>query len=166
MDCLRKNRRLPGLPAGHWLGVLVLAGLSCWASSAWGISVDGVIDPQEPPVAQSDIGDLGLPGDVNVDGFVGGDDLNTVITWWGRSGMDRQHGDLTGDGFVGAGDYAEVLTNWGTSSPSPAHAPEPLTMVSVILAVGGLAGYVRKRLRVEIFRAPGYKLPGDFSGSQ
>ena len=75
------------------------------------------------------------PGDVNDDGFVGGDDLSKILTNWGQEGLSRQEGDLSGDGFVGGDDYTEVLTYWGT--------PEPATLGLVIL--GGLAVLIRRR---------------------
>ena len=58
------------------------------------------------------------PGDVNGDGFVGGDDLNIITTNWGMSDATREQGDLTDDGFVGGEDYSEVQTYWGQSTTS------------------------------------------------
>lgn len=73
-----------------------------------------------------------LPGDVTGDGFVGADDLVTILTYWGLTGMVRQQGDLTGEGFVGADDYVEVLTYWGLPQES---APEPATLCLLALGV-------------------------------
>ena len=58
------------------------------------------------------------PGDVNGDGLVGGQDLSTVLSNWGKSGMASNQGDLSGDGLVSGVDYAEILANWGQSSPA------------------------------------------------
>ena len=77
-------------------------------------------------------------GDVNEDGFVGGDDLTEILTNWGLSGMTRQDGDLNNDGFIGGDDYTEVLTYWGTGTqPVLTGVPEPATLA--LLVLGGLA---------------------------
>lgn len=79
------------------------------------------------------------PGDANGDGWVGGDDLTTVLTYWGESGVTRQHGDLNGDNFIGGDDYTEVLTYWGTGVPpqsATTSVPEPATLG--LLLLGGL----------------------------
>ena len=62
--------------------------------------------------------DSGLPGDVDNDGFVGAEDLVTILSYWGQSGRGWEQGDLTGEGFVGAEDYVVVLSNWGSSAPA------------------------------------------------
>jgi len=54
--------------------------------------------------------------DVDLDGFVGGDDLSIIMTNWGIGGATRQQGDTDGDGFVGGTDYSNVLTHWGQST--------------------------------------------------
>ncbi len=79
-----------------------------------------------------------LPGDVNGDGWVAGDDLSTVITYWGQSGLGHQYGDLDGNGVVDGPDYTEVLTYWGTGTPPepPSGIPEPGTMGMLLLAAG------------------------------
>ena len=92
-----------------------------------------------------------MPGDVNGDWFVASDDLVTVLTWWGRTGMDRQHGDLTGEGFVGVDDYVEVLTYWGTGTP-PEPTPEPGTLG--LLLMGG-AILLRRKLELRGERRKG-----------
>ena len=57
-----------------------------------------------------------LLGDVNGDGFVDGDDLDTIISNWGSTGASRTDGDLTGDGAVSGTDYNEVLAYWGLAT--------------------------------------------------
>ena len=78
------------------------------------------------------------PGDVNGDGFVGSDDLVTVLTYWGQTGATREQGDLTGDGFVGSDDYIEVLGHWGSGNvpPESSAVPEPSTMA--VSLIGGM----------------------------
>ena len=86
---------------------------------------------------------IAVEGDVDGDGFVGGGDLNTVISNWGSSGATLGQGDLTYDGDVGGADYHLVLSNWGASGPTePAGIPEPATVGMVLL--GGL-GLLRRR---------------------
>ena len=82
-------------------------------------------------------GSMLVRGDVDGNGFVGADDLVTILTYWGQTEMTRQQGDITGDGFIGADDYVEVLTYWGNGTAPPEPAPEPATL-GLILA-GGLA---------------------------
>ena len=79
-----------------------------------------------------------LPGDVDGDGFVGGDDLTIILSNWGLDDQTRGEGDLTGDGFIGGDDYSEVLTYWGTGTqPVVTAVPEP-SMLGLLL-IGGFA---------------------------
>ena len=96
--------------------------------------LDGLIDPAAIIIGGSPI-QVFVPGDASGDGFVGSDDLVTVLTYWGQTGAVPEQGDLTGDGFVGVDDYVEVLTYWGSGSP-PEPIPEP-TMLGLLL-VGSL----------------------------
>ena len=85
-----------------------------------------------------------LAGDVNNDGFVGGGDLNSIISNWGLVGATRIQGDLTGEGDVGGADYNEVLGNWGAGTPPPPEViPEPVTLG--LLLLGGLALLRRRK---------------------
>ena len=83
-----------------------------------------------------------LPGDVDGDGFVDGDDLDIVIANWGLTGATRAQGDLTGEGKVGGLDYNEVLGNWPPPEP-PGPIPEPVTLS--LLAAGGVLALIRRR---------------------
>ena len=70
----------------------------------------------------------GLPGDLNGDGFVGGDDLDIVRSFWGQNveAGNLLEGDPSGDGFVGGDDLDLVRSNWGQGTPpSPQSVPEP-----------------------------------------
>ncbi len=72
-----------------------------------------------------------LAGDLNTDGFVGIEDLNTVLGNWNQSTAqgDPLSGDPTGDGFVGIEDLNAVLGNWNAGTPPPPgfgiDVPEP-----------------------------------------
>jgi len=56
-------------------------------------------------------------GDLNRDGFVGIDDLNTVLLNWNQSVTPVEYlpSDLNQDGFVGINDLNTVLLNWNQS---------------------------------------------------
>jgi len=82
-----------------------------------------------------------LAGDVNGDGWVGGDDLTIILEYWGQSVTGRGQGDLNGDFFVGGDDYSEVLTYWGTGIPPQSvvtGTPEPATLGLLLLGCSAL----------------------------
>ena len=112
-------------------------------------TVIGKFDYSDKIARHTLIGPPPLPGDTNGDGFVGGDDLATVLDNWGLSGATRRLGDLDGDGSVGGADYTEVVAYWGSGTP-PEVIPEPATLG--LMLVGGLAmcrmerKYLSKRL--------------------
>ena len=59
---------------------------------------------------------IGLVGDVNGDGTVGGGDLAALLAAWGLTGADGfQACDLNVDGRVDAADLAVMLAQWGQS---------------------------------------------------
>ncbi len=72
-----------------------------------------------------------LAGDFNLDGFVGIDDLNTVLANWNASASFPNYptADATGDRFVGIDDLNWVLGNWNNGTPPPpsTSVPEPAT---------------------------------------
>jgi|GEM_PF-1094632 len=91
-----------------------------------------------PAVLEYTIGDEALPGDLNGDGFVGGDDLDIVRGFWGQNvtAGDLLEGDPSGDGFVGGDDLDIVRANWGQGAPpSPNAVPEPATFVGLLMLV-------------------------------
>ncbi len=57
-----------------------------------------------------------LNGDMNFDGFVGIEDINTILSSWNHDVTPGDHraGDSTGDGFVGIEDMGHVLANWNS----------------------------------------------------
>ena len=92
-------------------------------------------------------------GDVDDNGFVGADDLVTILTNWAQSGgVTWPQGDIspyndginTGDDFIGADDYVDVLTYWATGYLSPEPIPEPSSLGFLAGAVL-LGGIIRRR---------------------
>jgi hypothetical protein len=83
---------------------------------------------------------VALIGDLDGDGFVGINDLNTVLGNWNQNVTPGVllRGDATGDGFVGIADLNRVLGNWNAGSPPPAESsdvvPEPGTAAALLLA--------------------------------
>ena len=61
----------------------------------------------------------GPVGDLNGDGFVGGDDLDLVRAHWGQhvTPGNPLQGDPSGDGFVGSDDLNLVRAHWGEGVP-------------------------------------------------
>jgi len=62
-----------------------------------------------------------LLGDLNGDGFVGQDDLNIVLSQWGKGAPPHEpiadpRADANHDNFVGQGDLNIVLADWGKGS--------------------------------------------------
>ena len=88
-----------------------------------------------------------LYGDVNLDGFVGGEDITRIVVNWGIASPVYSQGDVNNDGVIGAADYNAVLNNWGDGTLPPPEAPgtipEPNTML--LLAGGLLAVFIRHR---------------------
>jgi len=66
-----------------------------------------------------------LSGDLNGDGFVGGDDLDIVRSHWGQyvTPGSLLSGDPSGDGFVGGDDLDIVRCCWGQGTPPAPAAP-------------------------------------------
>jgi hypothetical protein len=92
----------------------------------------------------------GLLGDLNLDGFVGVDDLNLVLGNWNQTVAADVWllGDPTGDGFVGVDDLNIILGNWNAGTPPPAEAlalvPEPGTVVMLGAGCLGLLRWGRR----------------------
>lgn len=71
-----------------------------------------------------------LQGDINLDGFVGIDDLNIVLQNWNTDGSGDPRVDRNGDGFVGLDDLNRILENWNAGTPpAMAATPEPGTLL-------------------------------------
>ena len=99
------------------------------------------------PVFEADRLDLvtKLAGDLNDDGFVGSQDLDTIRARWGQevSAGDWASGDISGDGRVGSADLDVVRAHWGGSAESAAIVPEP-SVLALLLSVFGAAIFTRR----------------------
>ena len=87
-----------------------------------------------------------LPGDVNFDHIVNGQDIAVLASNWLHTGFHGP-GDANGDGIVNGQDIAIIASNWlhasGGGVGSGAAVPEPSTLI--LAAVGGLAMLPRRR---------------------
>ncbi len=83
------------------------------ASAPFWFIYDWNADPADLSIAiswvQENLIGGGIPGDLNGDGFVGGDDLATLLAQWGTDGA----ADINQDGVVNGADLAVLLANWG-----------------------------------------------------
>ena len=88
-----------------------------------------------------------IPGDLNDDGFVGGDDLDIVRSYWGQevTAGNKLHGDPSGDGFVGGDDLDEVRAHWGEGTPPMAEVPEPSTVFLLLFGAATMIALKRSR---------------------
>ncbi len=75
-----------------------------------------------------------LYGDTNLDGTVGLADLNTVLTNYGKSGMNWSQGDFSYDGVVGLADLNKLLTYYGQTLPSGTPAAESFSADAALKA--------------------------------
>ena len=73
-----------------------------------------------------------LPGDLNLDGYVGLDDLDVILNHWNThvTPGNPLQGDPTHDGYVGLDDLDSVLNHWNTGTPPP-EASSPPTLPGV-----------------------------------
>jgi len=100
----------------------------------------------DPQLIFSEGGGPSLDGDLNGDGFVGGDDLDIVRSFWGQN-VDQGNllqGDPSNDGFVGGDDLDIVRANWGQGTP-PATTSVPEPSACVLLVGGLLAAFAPRR---------------------
>ncbi len=80
-----------------------------------------------------------LPGDLDLDGFVGVNDVNIVLSHWNSTVYEGGflHGDINGDNLVGIEDLNTVLANWNAGTQPGAPVPEPGALA--LLGVGMVA---------------------------
>ena len=81
-----------------------------------------------------------LPGDLDGDGFVGGDDLDILRAFWGQEVTpgNRASGDPSGDGFVGGDDLDMVRADWGQGVPPTPLGPIPEPHCLILVATAAL----------------------------
>jgi len=111
------------------------------------------VQVHDAALSETEIADLAsiqqsLPGDLNDDGFVGGDDLDIVRGFWGQNvtAGDLESGDPSGDGFVGGDDLDIVRANWGEGTPpTPSAVPEPSMFAGLIALALAAATVARRR---------------------
>jgi len=92
-----------------------------------------------------------IPGDVNHDGIVNGQDIALVASTWLSSG-NLLPGDANGDGIVNGQDIALIASNWlATSATSLAHAsvvvPEPASLILGSIGILLVAVVLNRRNR-------------------
>lgn len=81
-------------------------------------------------------------GDLDLDGFVGITDLNTLLQNWNQAvPLSDPMADIDGDGFVGIADLNLVLANWNAGTPptTTANIPEPAGVLTWALAAAYLS---------------------------
>ncbi len=91
---------------------------------------------------------IGIPGDLDGDGFVGIVDLGVVLSSWNLNvPPGNPLADPTGDGFIGIEDLNVVLGNWNAGIPPPpgevsANIPEPgaLGVLGLMCLSSGVIG--------------------------
>lgn len=87
-----------------------------------------------------------IPGDLDIDGFVGVADLNIVLAHWNSDASTDPRSDPTGDGFVGIDDLNIVLGNWNTGTPPTANTQIPEPGTAAAFTIGSLLS-IRQRTR-------------------
>jgi hypothetical protein len=93
---------------------------------------------------------IGIPGDLNGDGFVGITDLNIVLGNWNQTVPPGDPlADPSGDGFVGIEDLNTVLGNWNAGTPPGGNAniPEPAALVLLTPGAVGVLAMRRRAMR-------------------
>ena len=87
---------------------------------------------------------VGMPGDLNDDGYVNSADLDIVRSAWGASVTGgAAAGDPTEDGVVNSADLDIIRANWGRTASASA-VPEPATL---LLALCGFGVVLLRRTR-------------------
>ena len=97
---------------------------------------------------------VGIPGDVNGDGIVNGQDIAGIASHWLNSGVAKV-GDTNGDGIVNGQDIAAVASHWlqtaggGSGSAAGATVPEPASvgLLATGLGIALFAGPAARRAK-------------------
>jgi hypothetical protein len=107
-------------------------------------------------------------GDLNRDGFVGINDLNTVLGVWNQNVTpgDPRAGDPSGDGFVGIEDLGHVLGSWNFGTTPPNHNPVEMELPGDLHPDGfvGLYDYKVPQQYWNLAVTPGDYQSGDPTG--
>ncbi len=91
---------------------------------------------EEPPAGD------GLTGDLDMDGFVGINDLNIILSQWNQVVFPGTPLDPDENGFVGISDLNHVLSNWNAGTPpvEGSSVPEPTTaLIGCALSISWLS---------------------------
>ena len=116
-------------------------------------NADGLVDTTDLDLWLIDAADANgfttsyLPGDADLDGVVGGRDLNALGQNWRKQSAVWQSGDFNGDGIVDVSDLDSIGRNWRTSIPLAAatqSVPEPTTVILLVFGITGILGMVRR----------------------
>lgn len=133
------------------------------ASGTWSLGVTFAFSPTlyyiNNPVINGELVWDPLQGDLNFDGFVGIDDLNTILGAWNQPVPAGSIADPSGDGFVGIDDLGLVLVNWNVGLP-------PRPTVPVIMGIPGDAdgdGFVGINDKVWTGHWNTFVTPGDLN---
>jgi len=124
---------------GEMFGEGVAIDGEVFAVGAWGYSTGGESNLVGSAYVYATTGGGPLAGDLNDDGFVGGDDLDIVRSFWGQNvtAGDLLSGDPSNDGFVGGDDLDIVRANWGQGTPpAPTAIPEPTLLILLMAGAG------------------------------
>jgi hypothetical protein len=142
-------------PTGYWDGPGIRS--SAAANHPRRLTALGIIDDGESVIVK-----YTWWGDANLDGVVNSADYDRIDSNWLRwkydgtipeGGFGWATGDFNYDGVITSADYDKIDTVWLITGGNtlvgdpPANTPEPVTLVLLSLAIGGLARYVRRRQR-------------------
>ena len=92
-----------------------------------------------------------LAGDANLDGMVTGIDLGILAKNWNATGgWDKGNFTSYNDDIVNGLDLGMLAKNWRAryepTAPPPSPMPEPITLITAALGVGGLLRYTSRRV--------------------
>jgi hypothetical protein len=121
----------------------VAYGASTLTNSQWAFIATGNGTTASAIYGLSSVITVPLPGDVNHDGIVNGQDISVIASHWLNTGTGANDppGDANGDGIVNGQDISIVASHWlqgvGGSSGGAMVLPEPSTFI--LAALTGLA---------------------------
>lgn len=143
-----------GYDGGAWNGVSETSGVvtSASAASTQGTAigyVDGSVDSGTAAAPGTVLVMYTWLGDLNLNGTVDSDDLNTMIADQGVTDADWAEGDLNFDGVVNRDDFSLLMLGAAESNGQNIDSvPEPETFALLLLAAGCLPGLRRKKMNL------------------